>query len=237
MHTSLREAANLVGVSLTAKMLYSVALLVLVSFTAVRHARRCARPVTSSVLDVVASRFAQAADPRSLVPEHRHDVSSAQRAGAGNALAEVKRRVTLLKDHLKAEYRSTDDPFCIPCSNSASPRMLKRNETCEGLSLPVLESMYCPGTVKHFQVLLKSRQHVKRSWFKQFMVDGEGYCKARCQTAGIPYDDTNCCPVTMPVDAADDTGRTDRVDEKLDGVDAAEDESPQDGDDDVRASS
>ena len=54
-------------------------------------------------------------------------------------LAEVKRRVTLLKDHLQAEYRSTDDPFCIPCSNRASPRMLKRNETCDGLSLAALE--------------------------------------------------------------------------------------------------
>ena len=55
-------------------------------------------------------------------------------------LAEVKRRVTLLKDHLQAEYRSTDDPFCIPCSNRASPRMLKRNETCDGLSLAALEA-------------------------------------------------------------------------------------------------
>jgi hypothetical protein len=82
--------------------------------------------------------------------------------------------------------------------------MLKRNETCEGLSLPALEASYCPGTISHFQVIVKSKQHVKRSWLKQFKVDGEGYCRARCQTAGMPYDDTNCCPVTMPEDEAED---------------------------------
>ena len=223
--------------SLTLLMLY-------LSFAVVRNACCRAGPFTSSVLDVPAFRFAQATDPRSLVPEHRTDAGGlAQRAAAGNVLAEVKRRVTLLKDHLKAEYRKTDDPFCIPCSNRASPRMLKRNDTCEGLSLPVLEAAYCPGTIKHFQVIVQSKQHVKRSWHKQFKVDGEGYCKARCQTAGMPYDDTNCCPVTMPGDATGDSGREDRVDarsgprreRKLDRVDAAEGESQQDSDG-VRAS-
>ena len=167
-------------------------------------------------LTIPASRFAQAADPRSLVPEHRTD-TLAQRANAGNVLAEVKRRVTLLKDHLKAEYRSTDDPFCIPCSNRASPRMLKRNDTCEGLSLPELEAAYCPGSISHFQVIVKSKQHVKRSWLKQFKVDGEGYCRSRCQTAGVPYDDANCCPVTMPQDAAEDASQQeDRLDARTD---------------------
>ena len=149
-----------------------------------------------------------------MVPEHRNDVSAAQRAEAGNVLAEVKRRVTLLKDHLQAEYRSTDDPFCIPCSNRASPRMLKRNETCEGLSLAALESSYCPGTLSHLQVIVKSKQHVKRSWFKQFKADGEGYCRARCQAAGVPYDDTNCCPVTMPEAEAEEASQEEE--ERLD---------------------
>ena len=151
-----------------------------------------------------------------MVPEHRSDdISAAQRAGAGNVLAEVRRRVTLLRDNLKAEYRSsTDDPFCIPCSNRASPRMLKRDETCDGLSLSVLEATYCPGTISHFQVIVKSKQHVKRSWLKQFKADGEGYCRARCQAAGTPYDDTNCCPVTMPEDEAEDASQEEE--ERLD---------------------
>ena len=167
-----------------------------------------------ALLDRTPARFAQAADPRSLVPEHRNDVSAAQRAEAGNVLAEVKRRVTLLKDHLQAEYRSTDDPFCIPCSNRASPRMLRRNETCEVLSLTALESSYCPGTLSHLQLIVKSKQHVKRSWFKQFKADGEGYCRARCQAAGVPYDDTNCCPVTMPEAEAEEASQEEE--ERLD---------------------
>ena len=148
-------------------------------------------------------------------------------------LAEVKRRVVVLKDHLQAEYRRDNDPpFCVPCSNRASPRMLERNETCDRLSLGVLESTYCPGT-KNFLVIVKSKQHVKRSWFKKFRSDGEGYCRAQCQTAGKPYDDTNCCPVTFPGGATDDADRDARVDARegsrqnpvLDELDA-EDESP-----------
>ena len=128
---------------------------------------------------------------------------SAAEASARDALDEVKRRVALLRDHLKAEIHAKDDePYCIPCTNRASPRMQRHKQTCEGTSRDRLAATYCPGDDETFDATIRLNKHqqhgIMRAWNKQYRSDGEGYCKTSCLEAGRPYDDTNCCPVTVP---------------------------------------
>lgn len=126
-------------------------------------------------------------------------------AGVRDAMAMVKRRVSLLRDRLKAAYHP--EKGCIPCTNHVSPLMRSQNETCLGLSLAELESSYCPGTdasfkkLERFSKATRETTNARRQWFNKFRQDGEGYCKAQCCAAGKPYDDVHCCPVTVPQDA------------------------------------
>jgi hypothetical protein len=155
-------------------------------------------------------------DTVALAQRHRES-EQPEAVGMRGALAEVKRRVTLLRNHLKAELLGVepkDDPYCIPCSNRASPKMLETQQTCEETSLDQLVQ-YCPGTEASFEALQrlsKSQHGIMRAWIKQYRQDGQGYCKAQCQAAGRPYDDTNCCPITMP-GAATSGEKSDSVDE------------------------